>query len=341
MNILKILKNQINIFKYFYREPEYFPGAILPSADELGGVVKFEETVASINPVTWKQLDITKIPKYPIYSQNGSGSCVAMSVALIATILYKIRTGTDVMFSPAWIYKRRTAKGAAGMVGVEAFKIASEGICLNELMPSMDLSEAEINIVKEYPEYESVAKVFALSSDPILLPIKDIDAVASVMQTTGKPVNVWFEFAYNEWQSIPIIKTQYPSIRHSVVAIDYGMYENEKSIVIQESWGVNSTSFGSVRIIKESFYRQRNIFAAYPRRFKFESTGNTEIYDGSIISFQKCMQSIALFPVGVSFVAVFGPLTKKACIAFQAQQNLPQSGIIDQATDLRLRALFI
>jgi peptidoglycan hydrolase-like protein with peptidoglycan-binding domain len=39
-----------------------------------------------------------------------------------------------------------------------------------------------------------------------------------------------------------------------------------------------------------------------------------------------------LFPVGVSFIENFGPLTKKACVSYQSLRNLPMSGIIDAKT---------
>ena len=91
------------------------------------------------------------------------------------------------------------------------------------------------------------------------------------------------------------------------------------------------------RIITEDFFKKRNTFAAYPIRFKFDSTGIGEIYDGSIISFQKCMRSIGLFPNNITPVESFGPLTRKACLDYQRMNNLSQSGIIDKGT----RALLI
>lgn len=335
---MDFIKRMIEEIKFFYKEPEIFPGAIKPVDEEM---ISLDETVATVNQVTWKELDINKIPKYPIYSQNGSGSCVAMSLCLIASILYKIRTGNSVKFSPSYLYKKRSNSPQAGMVGTDAFKIASQGLCLEELMPSMDLTEYGINNVPEFPEYKKVAEVFALEDTFVQLPTKDIETVASVMQTTGKPVMVWFDFIFSEWLSIPIIKKVSDKfLRHSVVAVDYGMYKGEKAVAIQESWGLDSTQFGVTRIIRESFFNARNVFSAYPRRFKFESTGDKAFYDGTIISFQKCMLSIGLFPKNTAFVEKFGPLSKSACVQFQTLQKLSITGIIDEATNQRLKALF-
>jgi hypothetical protein len=324
------------------KQPETFTGAILPTKEQLAEMPKFEELVATANPVVWKQLDISKLQKYPIYSQNGSASCVAMSVCLIASILYYIRTNISLMFSASWVYQQRSNRPVMGMIGTDAFKIASKGLLPEILMPSQDLGESKIESVPIYPWYQKVAEAFAFEDTLVQLPIKDIETVASVMQTTGKPVNVWFEFLYSEWTSIPFVSGLIPNLRHSVVAIPegYGIYDGERAIVIQESWGVGATQFGVLRIIKQSFFSKRNIFSAYPRRFRFDVTEDKPNYDGTIMSFQRCMKSIGLFPLDVPFIENFGPVTKKACVNYQSLRSLQASGIIDKSTVACLRREF-
>lgn len=327
----------------FSRQPDFFTGAILPTKEQLAEMPKFEELVATANPVVWKQLDMTKLQKYPIYSQNGSSSCVAMSVCLIASILYYIRTNIAIMFSPAWVYQQRSNKPEAGMIGTDAFKIASKGLLPEVLMPSQDLSESQINSVSTFPWYKTVAEAFAFEDVLVQLPTRDIETVASVMQVTGKPVNVWFEFTRAEWTSVPIFSgILYGLLRHSVVAIPngYGIYEGERAIVIQESWGVGATQFGVLRIIKQSFFSKRNCFSAYPRRFRFEATEDKPNYDGSIISFQRCMKSLGLFPIDVPFVESVGPVTRGALSKYQSLRSIPLSGIIDSKTVACLRQDF-
>jgi hypothetical protein len=332
------LKNLFSI-----KQPETFTGAILPTKEQLAEMPKFEELVATANPVVWKQLDITKLQKYPIYSQNGSASCVAMSVCLIASILYYIRTSITLMFSASWIYKQRSNRPTMGMIGTDAFKIASKGLLPEVLMPSQDLGENKLESVPVYPWYQKVSEAFAFEDTLVQLPIKDIETVASVMQTTGKPINVWFEFLRDEWSSVPFVSGLIPNLRHSVVAIPegYGIYDGERAIVIQESWGVGATQFGVLRIIKQSFFSKRNIFSAYPIRFKFDSSLiSIPTYDGTIISFQKCMRSIGLFPTNIETIESFGPVTKKACVNYQSLRSLQASGIIDKSTVACLRREF-
>lgn len=331
---------QLNILRSFKNNDDLFPGAILPSEEELADMPQLSELVATVAPVKWKELIVNNIPKYSVYSQNGSGSCVAMSIALIATILYKIRTGIDIMFSASWVYRQRINQDS-GMIGTDAFRIASNGLLPEVLMPSQDLTEGQINNVPVQSWFKKVAEVFALDDKFVQLPIKNIETVASVMQVTGKPVMVWFESTYSEWKTIPEISPNFINpFRHSVTAIDYGIYQGEKAIVIQESWGFKSTQLGAIRIIKESYFNKRNIFSAYPRRFKFDITNDRPVYDGTIISFQRCMKSIGLFPVGVDFIERFGPTTKRACEQFQVLHNLTVSGIIDSETESKLKTLF-
>ncbi len=337
-----ILK-QWNIFVNFSKkEEEEFPGAILPTDEQIAEMPKLRgELVATINPVVWKPLDLSKIPKYPIYSQNGSGSCVAMSMCLIASILYYLRTNVQIMFSAAWVYQQRVNKPDAGMIGTDAFSIASKGMLPEVMMPSQDLSEYGINNVATQPWFKKVAEVFAFEDKPVQLPTRDIETVASVMQTTGKPVNVWYEFLRSEWTSIPFISGLFGTfLRHSVVAIAYGIYEGSKAIAIQESWGVGATHFGVIRIIKESFHNSRNLFAAYPRRFRFETTEDKPKYDGTIISFQRCMKSLGYFPDDVPFVENWGYWTRTACLKFQAKYGIQQTGNIGPATNAKLVELF-
>lgn len=337
------LLKQLKILKDFRNETTDFTGAILPTPEQLAEMPKLMgELVASANPVIWKPLDISKIPKYPVYSQNGSSSCVAMSVCLIASILYYLRTNVAIQFSPSWVYQQRVNKPDGGMIGTDAFKIASRGLLPEVLMLSMDLGETQINAVPTYPWYQKVADVFSFEDTLVQLPTNDLETVASVMQTTGKPVNVWYEFTRSEWDSIPkiIISDTTEKLRHSVVALAYGIYEGEKSIVIQESWGFGSTQFGVFRIIKQSFHNSRNLFSAYPRRFRFETTEDKPKYDGTIISFQKCMKALGFFPDGVPFVESFGPLSRSACFKFQAKYGLSQSGTINLQTKNKLVELF-
>lgn len=326
-----------------------FPGLIQPTQSEIDELTKFDEVVAMANPVTWPQLDIKKLPQYPIRNQAQSSSCVAFSLALMCSILYFIRTGDWVDFSPRWFYFWRSNKPNPGMAGTNAFDIASTRGALPEiLLKSDNLNEEEMNKPTMREWFSLVADIFRLDTKFVIVPTGDMETAASVVQTTGKPLMVWFRFGNGEWKKVPKISSITAPYHHSVTFIPpqkdgemtFGMYEGERAIVIQDSWGNVSDTFAGKRIIKESFFKARNTFIGYPFRFKFDVGANTPVYNGTIISFQECMRSIGLFPTNISLIEKFGPMTKKACLDFQAKYDLAQTGWIDQNTTQKLFKMF-
>lgn len=331
----------MSIFNFFKRVEPNFSGLIIPTQKELDDIPTHDEIVGYTSPVSWKLLDIDTVKSYPVFNQDGSGSCVAQSWALIASILYEKRTGKYIKFSPAWIYQQRSNKPGMGMIGTNVAEIsATSGHIPYDLMPSDLLNESQINSVKTYPWFTEIAKVFRTDDRLIQLPVGNIDTLVSTMQVTDKPVNVWFAFDYNEWRDVPVIIGNRPSLRHSVVAIDYGLYNGKKAIVIQDSWGKTSTKFNGKRIITEDFFKARNLFSAYSRRFKFDITADKVSFNGSIMSLQECLRSIGLFPQGVQFVESLGPITRQGLREFQKRNNIPQSGIIDFLTKAKLLEIF-
>ena len=234
----------------------------------------FGEIVAAANPVNWVEKPQSAWRKFPIFNQDGSGSCVAQTLAKLLGILYWLKNQLYVHFSATHIYQRRSNKPSGGMAGVDAFNIARKGVTLEELVPSQDMNDPQMDGA-EIPQYkQDVGSVFKIGNY-VSLPIKDIDTIASVIQTTGKAVMVWFYFNRDEWADVPIIK--YPDLnlyagdtsRHSVTAIDFTLYNGKKALIIEDSWG-QFFGLNGQRVITEDFFRVRNWFAAYPINFAFE-----------------------------------------------------------------------
>jgi hypothetical protein len=234
----------------------------------------FGEIVAAINPVNWVEKPQSAWRKFPIFNQNGSGSCVAQTLAKLLGVLYWLKNQLYVHFSATHIYQRRANKPSGGMAGVDAFKIAQKGVTLEELVPSQNLNDQQMDGT-DIPQYkQDVGSVFKIGNY-ISLPIKDIDTIASVIQTTDKGVMVWFYFRGDEWTDLPTIK--YPNLdlyagdtsRHSVTAVDFTLYQGKKALIIEDSWG-KSFGLDGQRVITEDFFKVRNWFAAYPINFAFD-----------------------------------------------------------------------
>ncbi len=330
-------------------EKTFIHGAVLDDADVLAAQPKFEEIVAKANPVIWKPLDISKFPDYPIRNQDSSSGCVSFTLSLIGSIIYYFRTGNWVPFSPAWIYSQRSNKPREGMIGTNAFELAETvGLLPDQFLPSDNLSEMDMNYPKVFSWYAKVAEIFKLDTQLVILPIKDIETAASVIQTSQKPLMVWFDFGPGEWVQVPKILSSYTPYRHSVTFIPpsnptemtYGIYEGEKAIIIQDSWGKDLETIGGKRIIKESFFKARNVFAVYPFRFKFDAVNGKPSFDGSTKSLQDCLKYDGEFPTNIDSTGTLGPITISSIKLFQKKYNIDQTGTVGPKTTMKLKELF-
>lgn len=264
----------MNIFNFFRKRPGTGANLDTRSDEEKSKDYHFAEIVASAAPVNWVAKPQSSWRKFPIYNQNGSGSCVAQTMAKLLGILYFLKNGVYVHFSATHIYQRRVNKTSAGMGGVDVFKIAQQGVTLEELAPSQNMTDDQMTNMKIDDYKVKVGEIFKIGNY-IILPIRDIDTVASVIETTGKGVMIWTYWKNDEWTEVPVIKypglsADEPSIgRHSTAAIDTTLYEGEKALIIDDSWGSSYGKAGQ-RVIKESFFKERNFFAAYPMNFAFD-----------------------------------------------------------------------
>lgn len=305
----------------------------------------FNEIVSTPEAVNWMEKKPEEWRKFPIFNQDGSGSCVAQTVAKLLGILYWLKNNQYVHFSATHIYQRRQNRPQSGMWGVDAFNIARQGVTLEELVPSQNLNDAQMDGI-QIPQYkQDVGAVFKIGNY-VTMPTKDIEIIASTIQKTGKGVMVWFYFKRDEWTNEPKIK--YPNlaesgldvVRHSVTATDFTLYKGEKAIVIDDSWG---TQFGVAgqRVIRESFYKARNLFAAYPIGFKFDeaqtpkpkytftktlSFGTT---DPDIKALQDILKYEGLYPLNTESSGYYGAITAKGVLGFQKKYKVAPDAELD------------
>jgi len=76
------------MFNLFKKEKGY--GADIPTLTPEQDY-QFEETVASVNPVDWVEKKESEWRSFPIYDQNGSGSCVAQTMAKMMGIMFWLK----------------------------------------------------------------------------------------------------------------------------------------------------------------------------------------------------------------------------------------------------------
>jgi hypothetical protein len=308
---------------------------------------QFDEIVAGAEAVNWVEKPESQWRKFKEQNQAGSSSCVAQSTRKYMSILYKVNTGEDIDFSATDVYQRRKNFPKEGMYAVDALEIAGKGVTLNELVPSDFMTEQDMNTLEIADYKRDVGKIFK-AGVPIILPTKDIDAVASVIQKTGKGVVLFFYFTNAEWsKTVPTINDISLSLysvrayRHGVVAVDFTLYNGKKALIIEDS-----AHFGgkSRRIITEDFYAKRNYFAGYTMNFTFVEGSDvpynlrytftrdlayTPRYteDAEVAKLQDIMKHEGVFPITIDSTGWYGNITVQSVKKLEKKYGYPQTGV--------------
>jgi hypothetical protein len=332
-----------NIFKK--KDPVLLPGALddpRPYEDRISDK-KFEETVAQINPVKWVEKSISEWRRFSIRNQDGSGSCVAQTIAKLCEILWFLLTGERVQYSAADPYQKRSNKSSSGMNYGDVPTVTKDGVTLEVLMPSQNMSESEINSATRTKMADKISKVFPLG-DWLQMQF-DIETIASVIQTTGKGVMVWFKFNYPDWTDIPTVATANPQYGHSVTAVDFTLYKGKKYLVIEDSWGKFGL-FDGQRLISQEFIKARMFLAAYPINFRNEEekrptkpihTFSKELRfspsystDPDVVALQDCLKYLGIFPTNIASTGYYGAITAQYVLEFQKQYGVSDMATLDK-----------
>lgn len=317
----------------------------------------FSEIVMTPDPVDWTEKVYTR--RFPIFDQDGSGSCVAQTVAKMAGVMYAEKNAGDyVHFSATHVYQRRMNRPRPGMIGIDAMNIARDSITLEELVPSQRMTDEQMDGV-EIPDYKDrVGEIFKFGNYVTVAP-RDIDTIASIIQRTGKAVMVWFYFRSSEWKrAMPEVK--YPDLdlyasttaRHSVTAVDFTLLPNgKKALIIEDSWGTD-TGIEGQRIIDEDFFKARNYFACYALNFDFENPYDgkpgghfektlewspTVTYDEDVVDLQNILKYEGMFPANVQSSGYYGSITAKAVLEWQLKFMKDYPGAPDSLIELKGR----
>lgn len=322
-------------------------GALIDAPDNRDFLYK---EIATAPVVNWQEK--TTFKSFPIFNQNGSSSCIANAVAKVLGIENAKEENKFVSLSARDIYTRRT-NNTEGMFYHEAMKIGSEyGATMEQLMPSQNLSEAELNKSNDRTfTSEYIGKIFKGGSFVFVEP--NIDAIASIIER-GKGIVLGFRWDYDEWDR------EFPELNHNskktyghgVAGVDYGLIKNKKYIIIDDSWGYNRGKNGQ-RFISEEFITNRNSSAWY-----FEDLSNKEAIEGKLEHYvfnndlsvgmqseevkilQKILQQMGFFPLGQETTGYFGGITRQAVKDFQIKYGItPTEGYFGEKTRTKLNSL--
>lgn len=337
---------------------------------------RFEELVSAPAAVEWIEKKMADLRKFPIFHQNGSGSCVAQTMRKILGVLYWLKYGKFVDFSATHIYQRRSNKPSGGMWGVEAFNIARKGVTLEEFAESDHMTDAEMDGMKIVELWVKIGEAFKLTNF-VVLPSKDFDVAASTIQKTGKAIMMWFHFLYSEWTECPTIKDpNLPEsganvLRHSVSGTDVTLigqsnlpsHRNawgKQAIFMEDSWG-SATAIDGRRFITREFYEKRNFFTAYPISFVYDDQTQPEPQPNpqpnpskpkhtfvldlekgqrgeDIVALQNVLKYEGCFPKNIDSTGYYWSVTSDAVYKFQMKHKVADAAELDALKGNRVGA---
>ena len=302
----------------------------------------WHKDLAMSGVVNWVEKDFGDIKTFPVRNQDGSGTCVMQTCALICGIENFLEEGKFIEFSVD-LYNFRINKDSAGMMGVDALNLLKKrGLTLEILIPSMNMGESQIAKLKRSISDDEIAKIFRIK-DYWQLPF-NLEQIATIMESgrkngVAKPLMVWFMFPRKEWTAIPeLSKSNYDMVHHSVTAIDYGILNGKRGLFIQDSWGLHNSTEGGLRFIPED-YLKRMTFCAYvndlPNDHEETQSMFTRIlrYGSRGEDVKKLQKLLSLNAYGI-----FGRQTERAVKNFQKENGLVADGIVGQKTIAKLLA---
>ena len=313
---------------------------------------KFEELVSSVNPVVWVEKTPDKWRKFPIFNQNGSGSCVAQTEAKEMGIIRSLKDKNYVHFSATDIYQRRINKPAGGMGAVNARDIVKNGgATLESLVPSQSMTDEEMDSAIIEPYKREVGSIFKVSNY-LEIPKGQFETIASIIQTTGKGVMVWFYFNSSEWgRLIPEVQDTglqlESALRHSVTAVDFFLHNGIKVLRVEDSARFNGLK---EHLITEQFFNARNWYAGYLMNFKFDDQQYSPapisrpvhkfdrtlqfspsfMIDSDVKFLQDILKYEGLFPANTTSTGYYGAITAKAVLAWQKKYKVDNETVLNE-----------
>lgn len=338
----------------FWIFKKYYSGAL---PDERPNELKekdiyFNEIVSSPQEVEWTEKQSFR--KFPEMIQGKTNQCVAFSIAKSLSIYYYNKYNDFIKFSPAFIYVHRMNKPTLGMWVYDGWSIVkNKGAVLEELFKTPTSSDKDVDALTVRNYLYDVSSVFKITQE-IYLPI-NIDVIASVIEVTKKSVVLVFFYVPEEFsRKVPVLKDLTVDdynrlVYHAVVAVDYTLYNGQKSLIIEDSglWGGEYQ-----KIITESFLNRRCTSASYFMNFKFTDIDisdfkgykfyrNLKIGDkgDDVKVLQLFLKNQKTFPSNVEATGYFGNITKNSLIKFQNINNLQPTGYLDNDTILFINKL--
>lgn len=288
--------------------------------------------------------------KFPIRSQNGSGTCVAQTGAKLLGVDNFIEEKKYIEFSALDIYDRRFNKPDSGMAGIDALTIMSKyGACFQNELWDQDITEEQANApVKRTPDMLRQALKYR-GGGYVQIPL-NVNAIASFIEQTNKAVMLFVKFDLKEWADVPTVLSDSPMCRHAIPGVDFTLYRGDRCIVIDDSWG-KFNAWNGQRLLTEQFIKERVYFAGALLNLKNDDGAVSDIRNKrphvrfmrplafgavgpDVVALQDMLKFENLFPINTVSTGKFLQITAKAVKAWQIK-----NGIMDFANQNDMRKI--
>jgi len=279
--------------------------------------------------------------KYPIRNQLSTSSCVAHSVAKSLGVNNYIEEGKYLDLSPRFIYANRSNKPGLGMIAENSAKIVNTLGCPLEVQVPFINSEDEMNHIDDVTEYDKQTALIAKSKGVIHFNVRDIDTIANYIESTGRCVNVFVQFHYNEWTDVPVLKSGLPmNCRHCIPLTNGILYNKDIATTAEDSWGP-AYGRGGRRILTREWFESGRVYEAYAfedvqnnwrdvdlssvikPKYKFNNVMKLGERSDDVLNLQKCLKSVGFFPETQEPTGYYGGITANAVLQF-ALKHLPE-----------------
>lgn len=266
-------------------------------------------------------------------NQDGSGSCVAQTIARMLEIWDFKHDNEPTIYSATPIYQKRSNKPQSGMIGVNALQLAVDGnIYLESDVPSQNMSDPqmdayEIPVALKRDEHPTNYLTMAISFDMVVNEIRNSGAVM-----------IWTKSDYSEYcRDIPVQINDNESVRHSTCGMDAIAYKGEDYIIIDESWGTWEKNSDipiqpGQRALSRDFFNRHAFFAACFTAFEFvgglKSRHSWHVpmkygqQSQDIKKWQEMLKYEKFFPSNQECTGYFGGITAKATKAWQVAHKI-------------------
>lgn len=201
-----------------------------------------------------------------VRNQDGSYQCMAYSGAKQLGVNEKIENGEFVNLSPTFIYQKRSNTGGGMWMQNLLDIMVKYGSPKDEWFPCDGLSESQINVAPLPSESVSNEALKYRGESYFQTPAFNIDEIAKAIDIAGSCIII-VRCNAREWTERPFID---PSIRdwadwnvnHGIIALEYGLIDGKKHILIEDSWGSQFGREGQ-RWLSEEFINKRMFGGGY------------------------------------------------------------------------------